>query len=206
MNHVTKWSIFAVVFVCASCVSLTVNINFPAAQIEEAAENIEDAVRSGEGSSGLSSLDFTVDRPAFTIAFDFGGKSVYAADVDLSVQTPEIKKIVDSRAKRYKKELEPILDKGTLGEGMDGFVAIINPKDHDLKTLASLNKLAKAENADRLAMYTAILKANSLDADKDSLKKVQELFFQAIFKKMKVGHHYQKDKDTWLQKKKEDKK
>lgn len=206
MNRITKLSALAVVWCLASCVSLTVNINFPAAEIKEAAENIEDAVRSGEGADGLSySGEIQVPRPTYTISFRLDGKSAYAADVDISVQSPEIKAIVESRAKRYKKELEPELDSGNLGEGMEGLVVIRDPKAHDLRALAGLNKLVKAENEDRLKMYTAILQANSLGTDKESLEKVQKLFFDAIIKKMKAGHWYQKDKDTWEQKKKEEK-
>ncbi len=206
MNTITKWSVFALVFCLVSCVSLTVNINFPAAEIKDAAENIEDAVRSGEGSSGLQSWlpALQPNRSAYTIAIGFGPKSAYAQDVDISVQSPEIKALVDSRAKRYKKELEPKLDSGTLGEGMDGLITIRDEKAHDLKTLAGLKKLVKAENNDRLAMYNAILKLNSLEANKENIKKVQELFFEAIIKKMKPGHWYQKDKDTWVQKKKDE--
>lgn len=206
MNRITKLSALAVVWCLASCVSLTVNINFPAAEIKEAAENIEDAVRSGEGADGLSfNSEIQFAQPTYSIAFGLDGKSAYAADVDISVQSPEIKAIVESRAKRYKKELEPELDSGNLGEGMEGFVVIRDPKAHDLRALAGLNKLVKAENEDRLKMYTAILQANSLGTDKESLEKVQKLFFDAIIKKMKAGHWYQKDKDTWEQKKKEEK-
>lgn len=206
MNRIAKISVLAVLWGLASCVSLTVNINFPAAEIKEAAENIEDAVRSGEGAEGLSFTGvIEAAHPTYSIAFRLDGKSAYAADVDISVQSPEIKSIVESRAKRYKKELEPELDSGNLGEGMEGFVVIRDPKAHDLKALAGLKKLVKAENDDRLKMYTAILKANSLETDKESLEKVQKLFFEAIIKKMKPGHWYQKDKDTWEQKKKEEK-
>jgi uncharacterized protein YdbL (DUF1318 family) len=206
MNRITKLSALAALWCLASCVSLTVNINFPAAEIKQAAENIEDAVRSGEGAEGLSFAgEFRTAQPTYTVAFSLDGKSAYAADVDISVQSPEIKAIVDTRAKRYKKELEPELDSGAIGEGMEGFVVIRDPKAHDLKVLAGLKKLVKEENDDRLKMYTAILQANSLDADKESLEKVQKLFFDAIIKKMKAGHWYQKDKDTWEQKKKEEK-
>jgi len=206
MNRITKWSALTIVWCLASCVSLTVNINFPAAEIKQAAENIEDAVRSGEGADGLS-FNHLIDasRPAFTITLGFDVNSAYAADVDISAQSPEIKAIVESRAKRYKKELEPELDNGNLGEGMDGFVVIRDPKAHDLKALAGLKKLVKEENDDRLKMYTAILSVNKLEVSKESLEKVQELFVAAIIKKMKAGHWYQKDKDTWEQKKEEKK-
>ena len=200
-----KWLLFSLVFAMASCVSLTVNVYFPTAEIEEAAEKIEEQVRSGEGAEDLQSLldSMTPTRQRYAVTFSFGGREAYAADqkLDIKIQTPIIKKIIASRTKRYKKML-PDLDKGILGEGMGGFLVVRDKTGLNLKALTALKKMVKEENNDRTSLYQEILKANKLESNKENIDRVGKLFSKAIIKTMKAGHWYQVDKKKWDQKKK----
>jgi hypothetical protein len=46
---------FGLMVFITNCVSLTVNVYFPTAEIQEAAEEIEERVRTGQGAEGLQS-------------------------------------------------------------------------------------------------------------------------------------------------------
>ncbi len=208
MKNQAKWITFLTVFALTSCVSLTVNVYFPTKEIKQAAEEIEDRVRSGQGTEGLKS-SFYQSPPRknyLRFALSVGGNAAYAADfedLDIDINTPVVKKIIETRTKRYK-EIEPYMDKGILGEGMNGFLKIRDPKGLDLKALTQLKKLVKEENTDRENLYKEILLANQLEPTKENMKRVSKVFAQAIRKKMEAGHWYEVKKDEWVQKKKED--
>ena len=204
-----KWITFVLVFGLASCVSLTVNVYFPTTEIKQAAEEIEGRVRSGQGAEGMKGTSFLFDRshvPGITLHLTWGGREAYAAqEVNIDIKSPEITRIIESRTKRYKEQLAQEMDKGLLGEGMDGFLAIRQTEGLDLKILTALKKLIKEENADRELLYKEILTGNKLEPTKENFVRVGKLFAEAIRKKMKVGHWYQVKKDEWAQKQKEEK-
>lgn len=205
MQSLTRISICLVAFWLVSCVSLTVNVYFPTAEIEEAAETIEERIRSGQGSNGLETSSLFPNpgaHHAITIGFDI--PSAHAQDVNIEIDSPVIKRIIDSRTERYEKLLEPLMDKGTFGEGMDGYLALRVSTGFDLRTLTQMKKLLKEENDDRMKLYEEILKANDLQINKENMEKVGDTFAKAIRKTMKVGHWYQVDKDEWEQKKKDE--
>ena len=206
----SKWFTFGLVFVLASCVSLTININFPAKEINKAAEQIEERVRSGQGAEGLeertSESSWLEGRYHFSLAF--GGVDAWAQDgLDLDIKTPLILKIIESRTQRYKKDIERHMDGGVLGEGWDGYLALRDKTGLDLKSMVQFKKVIDEENKDRKALYEEILRANKVEINKDNMTKVENLFAQAIVKKMKPGQWYEvkldEKKNEWRQKKKE---
>ncbi len=210
MRRVPKWIFVSLVFALVSCVSLTVNIYFPTAEIKQAAQEIEQRVRTGQGAEGLQSrLDApSAPRPRFALAVSWGGSAAWAADeVDINIKSPVIIKIIESRTKRYK-EIEPYMDKGILGETLNGYLAIRDKTGLSLKELNALKKLMDAENAERTALYKEILTANKVELTKENTEKVEKLFAEAIREKMKAGHWYmvkKEPKEEWAQKKEEKK-
>ncbi len=194
---------FGLMVFITNCVSLTVNVYFPTAEIQEAAEEIEERVRTGQGAEGLqSSTGSAASNSPLHFSLRFGVREAYAQDVDINIETSSIKKIISTRTKRYK-EIEPYMDKGILGEGLKALLILREPGGLDLKTLTQIKKLVQAENNDRQALYKEILTANNLESNKTNMERVEALFYQAIVKKMKPGHFYQVDKDKWEVKKKE---
>lgn len=198
---------FLLGWLCVSCVSLTVNVYFPTSQIEKAAEEIEDRVRTGKGIEGLnSSFDPAIRQQKRYIAIGIDAVSAYAADdsdINIDINTPVVKAIIESRTKRFK-EIDPYMADGTFGEGMEGYLVLRKKEGLDLKTMTTLKKLVLEENKDREKLYLEILRANGLDADEKNLKRVGGIFAKAIRKKLKEGRWYQVDEDTWAQQTKED--
>ena len=208
MKRSIQYLAFTGMLLLISCVSLTVNVYFPAAEIKDAAEKIEDRVRSGQGAEKMQSYleNLFPARAHYGIGISLEVPDACAGEeVNINIETPTITKIIESRTKRYK-VIKPEMDNGNLGENLSGYLAIRDPKAHDLKALATLKKFVQDENKDREALYLEILKENKLEATKENKEQVEKLFAQAIRKKMEVGHWYLKDKDTWEQKKKEDEK
>lgn len=211
MKKLTRILSLAMVLAMASCVSLTVNVYFPATEIKQAAEEIEERVRSGQGAEGLENSSSMLEvNPRTYLTLSFDGYSAFAQELDINIKTPAIIKIIESRTKRYKETIEKYMDQGILGEGYDGYLALKEKEGLDLKALSAINKLIKEENNDRTLLYREILTANKVEVNEQNMQRVEQLFAAAIQEKMKPGHWYSVKKDpqsketTWIQKKKKE--
>ncbi len=199
MKFFTRFGALVFIFSLVSCVSLTVNVYFPATEIKEAAEEIEERVRSGRGVEDLESLHWNDERRKFAqagahLAFLHPNTS-YAqneekTDLDVDIKSSVFKEIIESRTKRYKK-LSPFMDKGYLGEALDGYLAMRNVKELDLKTLTEIKKLMQDENKDRKKLYEEILSANNVKVTKKTLERAGRTYAEVIHRMMEVGHYYQ---------------
>lgn len=207
MKQISRVSLFFASILLIGCVSLTVNVYFPTEKIEKAAEEIEERIRSGQGTDGMDETSLLLPAaPApqrYTFEIGLAVQTAHAQEMDIDIDTKVVREVIESRAERYE-DLEPYLDDGTFGEGMDGFLVLRKTEGLDLRTLTQLKKLVKEENADRTKLYTEILRVNELEVDEDNLERVGKTFFEAIKKKMGIGHWYQADEEEWKQKTKED--
>ena len=148
-------------FVLSACV--TINVYFPAAAAEKAAEQIvEDVLGSKEtaappagdkegrilepASQGLALLDWLI--PA-----------AQAAAPNFDVETPAIRTI-QARMKARNNQLRPFYDAGAAGFGNDAMIKVRDEGAVGLRDRAKFKKLVDAENADRRALYQEIAKAN----------------------------------------------
>jgi uncharacterized protein len=188
------WTIFLV-----SCV--TVNIYFPAAAIQKAADQIVDDVRKtpeqkpGEGSEQKpgDKTDKTDLWGRVRVAY-IGPTEAHAAAVDVNVSTPAIRALKASMANRFP-QLQPLYGKGAIGETNTGLVAIRDTGALSLKEKADLNRLVGEENADRQALYREIIRANNLDMG--TLAEVQRLFANSWRDKSSPGWWIQSDNGQW---------
>src|SRR3990172_10306403 len=174
------WLVLLFVFL-VSCV--TVNIYFPAAAIQKAADQIVDDVRKGpeqkpEQQPEKRSL---LERFRFVLR---GPTEGYAAELDVNVTTPAIRGLKASLANRFT-QLQPLYGKNAIGETNNGLVAVRDTGALSLKEKADLNRLVDQENSDRQALYAEIIRANNLDAGK--LGEVQRLFANSWREKSSSG-------------------
>lgn len=182
------------------CVSLTVNVYFPAAEIRSALEEIESDIRETESPTGWLPRDRSWLASLIPMRISLGPALAQAQEeLDLEVETPTILSIKKQRKERYKK-IDPYLVKGIFGEGRTGYLVIREQRGLSLKERGALKRLVQEENEDRKTMYLAILSANKLS--KDDLERVEKLAAEAIRKVLKPGHWYEVEKDKWVQKKK----
>ena len=120
-----------------------------------------------------------------------------AAAVDVNVSTPAIRNLKAAMATRFP-QLQPLYNKGALGETSNGLVAIRDTGALSLKERADLNRLVEQENADRQALYTEIIRANNLDMGK--MGELQRLFANSWRGRSSPGWWIQLDDGQWSKK------
>jgi uncharacterized protein YdbL (DUF1318 family) len=180
---------------------VTINIYFPAAEAQEAAEQIVEDILSGtaeevpagQPQSGL------VPAPAIQLVgrmLDFLVPPAHAASPNFSVDTPEIRKLQASMKRRHG-SLKGFYDSGAIGFTGDALVAVRDASKVGLKQRTQLNKLVAAENADRNAMYKAIAKANGHPEWEPDVRKT---FARTWIEQAASGWWFQNAAGKWQQK------
>ena len=201
MTLTRRWLIGLLMILMVSCV--TVNIYFPAAAIQKAADQIVDDVHKApeqkpEQSPGQKPEqvpDKSSELPWFRMV-GVGVSEAQAAAVDLNVSTPAIRALKASIANRYP-QLQPLYAKGAIGETNTGSVVVRDVGALSLKEKADLSRLVDEENRDRAALYTEIVKANNLDMG--TLAEVQKLFANS-WRAKSPGGWIQQDNGQWVKK------
>jgi len=195
-----KLLIAATAFI-AACV--TINVYFPAAAAEKAADRIIDDVwgpaaeAAGDDVQGRLMDEFDLMAPvrfAAVNALEFLIPSAHA-QVDFDIDTPEIRALTASMNARFKK-MEPFYSSGAIGLTGD---AMIDIRDRNLVPLAQRNtirQLVAAENKDRNALYKAIAAANG---HPEWEGQIRDTFAQRWIAKASQGWFYRKGGD-WQQK------
>jgi len=191
MGGKRRWLIGLLIVLLVSCVK--VNIYFPAAAIQKAADQIVDDVRKTpepkpEQKPDKSSL---LDR---VLVVRLGPAEAQAAAVDVNVSTPAIRNIRASLANRFP-QLQPLYGKGAIGETNTGLIAARDIGALSLKEKADVNRLVEQENADRQALYAEIIRANSLAPSQ--LGEIQRLFANSWRDKSAPGWWIQQDNGQW---------
>ena len=180
----------------AACV--TINIYFPAAQAEQAAEKIVDDILGTEPAADDKGASLEWQRPeGFALrAMDFFVPSAQAAAPDFNVNTPRIRKI-QAAMKQRNAGLKKHYDSGAIGFTRDALVAIRDAKAISLKDKKKVNALVRDENADRNALYRAIADANGHPEWEPD---VRATFARTWVQKAKRGWWYQDEKGGWRSK------
>jgi uncharacterized protein YdbL (DUF1318 family) len=187
-------AIAALVFALA-CV--TVNVYFPAAEVQNAADKIVGDVRGTETPSSESEetpKESMLRRSLRSLMLLEG--AAYA-QADINITTPNIRALKESMKKRFE-SLKPLYEAGTIGETNDGLLSIRSLDGLGLKEKADAKKLVESENADREKLYEEIVKANDLPSD--SIPQIKELFANSWRKEAKKGWWIQEDDGDWVQK------
>jgi uncharacterized protein YdbL (DUF1318 family) len=199
MTRKRHWLVWAPTIFFVSCV--TVNIYFPAAAIQKAADQIvEDVHKTPSQTPGEAPEQKPEDKKdkssragMFRVAL-LGPAEAYAAGVDVNVSTPAIRNLKAAMAGRFP-QLQPLYSKGAIGETNNGHLAVRDTGALSLKEKADVNRLVDQENADREALYAEIIRANNLDTSK--LAEVQRLFANSWRDKSSPGWWIQSDNGQW---------
>ena len=143
------------VFAC-----VTINIYFPAEQVESVAGEIVDEIRgqtpAGEKSRGNEKSHLI--NKSFYAFF----RPVAMAAEPLTVSNPSIRMLKQQMTARYA-QMKPFYQKGILKEENNGYVSLAQTTGLDLKEKRNLNSLVAAENGDRRKLYGEIAKAMKID-------------------------------------------
>jgi uncharacterized protein YdbL (DUF1318 family) len=184
-------------FFLSACV--TVNIYFPAAAVQRAADKIVEETwgepggggpgKEGPKSQGLSALKAYVSLRIVQQAF--------AQEADINVSNPAIRALKDSIRHRSD-SIKPFMDKGNVGITRDGLLAIRTTEGLNLKKRAEVNQLVDAENRDREVLYSEIAKANNFPAA--TVGKIKEVFAKSWIDQAKSGWWIQDSQGNWKKK------
>lgn len=185
----------------AACV--TINVYFPAAAAEEAADRIirdvwgDDAAKKPEGKEQSS----IVAPPRGLLAAVFAGALELVvpaahAQADIDISSPAIRALT-SAMKGRAGELEPFLDSGAVGLTSDGLVELRDANSVPLADRNRVRKLVTDENADRNALYREIASANGhpeWEAD------IRSTFAARWIANAKSGWYYKRAGGDWTTK------
>jgi uncharacterized protein YdbL (DUF1318 family) len=158
------------VLLLGACV--TINVYFPEAAAEKAADRIIEQVYGAEGQpvpapndkrTSLAPADAPEPRPLLaTVAaavLDFLVPAAHAQAPDLNVSTPAIRALVSSMESRHA-ALAPFYASGAVGPTDDGMIDVRDQNAIPLAERNNVRKLVADENADRASLYAEIAKAN----------------------------------------------
>ena len=200
MTPMTRWITAGIATFClalAACV--TINVYFPAAAAEKAADRIiEDIWGPGQQPKPAGNEQSSLGHAAGDIlvaALDFVIPAAHAqADIDIS--SPAIRALTASMKGRAG-QLEPFFSAGAIGLTADGLVEV---RDANAVPLADRNKLRKLvadDNADRNSLYREIASANGhpeWEAD------IRSTFAERWIANARAGWHYKSKSGDWTKK------
>ena len=186
----------------SACV--TINVYFPAAAAEKAADKIiddvwgDDASKSGNKRSQLRD-GMSADRVLLAAAgavLDFIVPKANAQAADLNIATPVVKQLTASMETRHA-QLKKYYDAGAVGLTRDGLVEV---RDQNLIALPERNaarKLVADENADRSSLYREIASANGHPEWETDIRKT---FAERWTDKASAGWYVQDESGQWKKK------
>ena len=192
-----------------SCV--TINIYFPAAAAEKIAEQIVDDVLHSEDPTLIeekktddqSHLNRKQLEPGtgFTektllAIINFVIPAAEAGQANISIDSPKIRSIRNSMEKRQSK-LSKYYKSGAVGFTNNGLIASVSNSGLSVKQKSTVNKLIKAENNDRHALYSEIANANGHPEWKAD---IQKTFSKTWINKISSGWMYQSASGKWTRK------
>jgi uncharacterized protein len=172
---------------------VTVNVYFPAREVEKRAGDIVDDIRRDQAAPPSPSAPQGFLR-LLPDGWFFTG-TAWAQKEPESQAVSALKKQIRERFPR----LAPIYQKGAVGENNQGWLEL-----RDLNNLSPAEKnevkpLVDSENRDRRALYLEV--AKSMNVSPDQLIKVQRIFAEKWQQSASPGWWIQKGDGSWIQKK-----
>ncbi|MEX0803663.1 MAG: YdbL family protein [Candidatus Binatia bacterium] len=187
---------FVIAFFLSACV--TVNIYFPAAAVERAADEIVKETWGGPNGApqNVGPQSLLPVTPNATLSFSLISQA-FAQEADINVSNPAIRGLKES-IRRRSGAIKPYMDKGNVGINQDGLLSIRGSDGVNLKERAEVQQLVEAENRDREALYLEIAKANSIP--REAVPKIKGIFAKSWMDQAKPGWWIQDTQGGWKKK------
>ncbi|HEU4592572.1 MAG TPA: DUF1318 domain-containing protein [Steroidobacteraceae bacterium] len=210
MRRVLPLKVALMSLVIGACV--TINVYFPAAAAEKAADQYWNDVTRGATKGDVaptqappqSHLVPANDQPGLLVAAIGGAlyalvPAAHAQDADAAINTnsPAVSRIKTSMASRLG-GLEKFFASGSIGLTKDGMLDVRDLNSVALPDRATLKRLVAEDNADRAQLYAEIAKANGHPEWEDKIRGAWTASF--VRNVMKPGWYYQDDSGAWKQK------
>ncbi len=189
-SETKRYLLFLLVFLLISCV--TINIYFPAAEVEKAAKEITEEVRGLKKEKPQETQPSSPESSLLRL-----GPAVAYAQKELTVSNASIRQLKARLRARYPK-LRPYMMRGVIGEGADGFLVLKNPEALSLRERAQVKRLLEAQNRDRAALYREVMKALGV-APRD-LPRIQKIFAKEWQRTAPPGTWIEVSPGRWVRK------
>jgi uncharacterized protein len=203
MHGMKKSPRFAALVLCAGLLALgacvTINVYFPAAEAQQAAEEFVEKVLGEDTpppAPGTPQASVGAPRPGFSL-LSLLISPAQAQDVDITLRTPAIQAIQARMAQRFQSSLQAHFDSGALGFGSDGRVVLRDATKVGLKDRVAVTQLVAEENRDRDAVYREIAVANN---HPEWEPQIRETFARQWVASARAGWWYQTPAGSWTQK------
>lgn len=197
--------------VVVACV--TINVYFPEAAAERAADRIIEEVwgpeaGADEGAYRPVAGDEDVRLATTTGASALQRVAIAVLDVlvppahaqvsqaDLQISTPEVRALTDSMNARFR-NLKPLFDAGAIGLTADALIDIRDRNAVPLSQRSKLSQLVTAENGDRNRLYATIARANGHPEWGDDIRRT---FAERWIARAAAGWYYRTASGEWRSK------
>jgi uncharacterized protein YdbL (DUF1318 family) len=191
----------------AACV--TVNVYFPAAAVEQAADRIVKEVygakaeqqkqqeeKKPEPTGDKRSETAPAQIHKVTSVLDWMVTPAWAQAPDIDISSPVINAVKGAMQARHQ-QLVPYYNSGAVGMTSNGLVAVRDAKAVSLKDRGAVSQLVTAENADRNALYVEISRANG---HPEWEREVRTIFDKRWVANAPGGWWFQNANGDWVQK------
>ncbi|WP_197493211.1 DUF1318 domain-containing protein [Woeseia oceani] len=198
MNKLTLSVAGVLVVLVAACV--TINVYFPEAAAEQAADRIIDKVRGETPEGGASLQRENADEVPVMLALAQGYVGFFIADanaqsgVDFDKPSAEKQALEAALAQRFS-ALRPYYDSGAIGLTDDGLIEIRDRGLVPLKDRNTVVQLVAAQNNDWNALYAEIARVNGHPEWQDEIRRT---FAKRWIAKAEKGWYY-REGGTWKQ-------
>lgn len=175
---------------------VTINVYFPAAAAEKAADRIIDDVWKTPAAPDAAPKPISSLPVRFAVAvLEAVIPAAQAQQPNIDVSSPEVQRVKASLEARHA-SLKPYYDSGAIGLTGDGLVSIRDVNAVPLAQRNTVKSLVAEENNDRMTLYREIAVANG---QPQWAGQIQSVFAQRWVAKAQAGWWYQ-DSGGWKQK------
>ena len=199
MKKLNAVLILAVLCVVAACV--TINVYFPAAAAEKAAEKFVGEVLGESNDEGSNFDPFELPSGIVLMAaaglVDLVVPDANAQQAEIEINTPQINAIKARMAKRQNQVLDSMFDAGAIGFTNDGLISIRDRSAVGLSERRNLESVVADENRDRKAVYREIAIANG---HPEWEQDIQKTFAAEWARNARPGWYYKESGGAWRQK------
>jgi uncharacterized protein YdbL (DUF1318 family) len=202
MRRLLPLKIVLTSLIAVACV--TINVYFPAAAADKAADQFINDVTGGSKGTSTPPQSYVQEQPDYLLAAV--GDLMYAlvpaahaqdAEAALNVSSPAVTRIKSSMAARFP-ELEKFFASGAVGLTKDGLIEVRDINSVALPDRATVKRLVAEDNADRAQLYTEIARASNHPEWEADIKKSFSRRWVATG--AKPGWYYQDESGAWKQK------
>jgi uncharacterized protein YdbL (DUF1318 family) len=200
MKAIRLPSTLVLMLFAVSCV--TINVYFPAAAAEKAADRIiKDVYGESPAPASTPEPASRYIEPGMSASRMAGGVLYWLitpaeAAADFSIKTPAIQKIEANMASRHR-QLEPYYASGAVGMTRDGLITVRDQKAIPLQERKQVSQIVAGENQDRNALYAEIARANG---HPEWEKDVRQTFARRWVANAPSGWWYMDESGKWKRK------